>query len=176
MRIKTMKIKPMKKLFMLGAIMFGLNLLSGSGLEAGLPAPDFTLPDENDTLHTLSDYLGHRVVVYFYPKDDTPGCTKEACSIRDSFSRFGENHIVVLGISYDDAPSHRKFKEKYKIPFSLLTDADKSVSKLYDANGIFFPSRKTFLIDETGKLIKIYDKVDVTTHAGDVLEAFSEGN
>ena len=154
--------------------MFGFNLLSASDLEVGNLAPDFTLPDENDSLHTLSDYRGQRVVVYFYPKDDPPGCTKEAYVIRDSFGLFDENDIVVLGISYDDAESHRDFKLKHGIPFHLLTDTEKSVSKLYGTKGFFFPSRKTFLIDKDGKLIKIYDKVDVVSHARDVLKDLLE--
>ncbi|NQU68043.1 MAG: peroxiredoxin [Candidatus Marinimicrobia bacterium] len=164
----------MKKFLILGAIVFGFNLLSASDLVVGNLAPDFTLPDENDSLHTLSDYRGQRVVVYFYPKDDTPRCTKEACGIRDSYGLFDENDIVVLGISYDDAESHQDFILKHGIPFHLLTDTDKSVSKLYGTKGFFFPSRKTFLIDKDGKLIKIYDKVDVVSHARDVLKDFSE--
>ena len=156
----------------LGLIIFSIACSASPGLQIGMTAPDFTLPDENDSLHTLSDYYGQKVVVYFYPKDDTPGCTKEACGIRDSYKGFEENNIVVLGISYDNAKSHREFKLKHGIPFSSLTDSEKSVSKLYGANGFFFPSRKTFLIDETGKLIKIYDKVEVTTHAKEILSTF----
>lgn len=159
----------------MGIMILSFACSAGPELQLGTTVPDFTLPDENDSLHTLSDYIGQRIVVYFYPKDDTPGCTKEACGIRDSYKGFEENNIVVLGISYDDADSHRKFKLKHGIPFSLLTDSDKTVSKLYDAGGFFFPSRKTFLIDEHGKLIKIYEKVDVTTHAGDILDTFLQG-
>jgi peroxiredoxin Q/BCP len=134
------------------------------------------MPDENGQIHTLSEYRGQRVVVYFYPKDDTPGCTKEACGIRDNYSDFTDNQIVVFGVSYDNASSHRKFKKKFDIPFHLLTDIDKSVSKAYGSDGIFFPSRKTYLISEDGTILKIYDKVDVLNHADDILRSFSESN
>lgn len=140
----------------------------------GDPAPDFSLLDENGKTHTLSNYRGQKVVVYFYPKDDTPGCTKEACGIRDTYSLFENNNIVVFGISYDNAASHRKFKKKFEIPFHLLTDEDKSVSKSYGADGMFFPSRKTYLIGEDGTLVKIYDKVNVLNHAVDILQFYSE--
>jgi len=125
----------------------------------GDPAPDFSLPDENGQMHSLSQYRGRKVVVYFYPKDNTPGCTKEACGIRDEYSSFQDNQIVVFGVSYDNASSHRKFKKKFEIPFHLLTDKDKSVSKSYGADGIFFP---------------IYDKVNVLDHAEDILRSFAE--
>ena len=142
----------------------------------GDPAPDFSLPDENGKMHSLSQYRGQKIVVYFYPKDDTPGCTKEACGIRDEFSSFVDNQIVVFGISYDNASSHRKFKKKFDLPFHLLSDEDKSVSKLYGADGTFFPSRKTYLIDEDGKLLKIYDKVNVLNHAEDILRTFAKND
>ncbi len=127
-------------------------------------------------MHSLSHYRGQKIVVYFYPKDDTPGCTKEACGIRDEFSSFVDNQIVVFGISYDNASSHRKFKKKFDIPFHLLSDENKSVSKLYGADGTFFPSRKTYLIDEDGKLLKIYDKVNVLNHAEDILRTFAKND
>jgi len=145
-------------------------------ISVGDPAPDFSLPDENGKIHSLSQYRGQKVVVYFYPKDDTPGCTKEACGIRDEFSSFEDNQIVVFGVSYDNASSHRKFKKKFDIPFHLLSDEDKSVSRLYGADGMFFPSRKTYLIDENGDLFKIYDKVNVLIHAKDILRSFAESD
>jgi peroxiredoxin Q/BCP len=128
--------------------------------------------DQDGKAHSLSEYRGQQVVVYFYPKDDTPGCTKEACSIRDDFEQFTKNGIKVFGVSYDDKQSHKKFAEKYDIPFSLLSDSDKSVSKAYGAGGIFFPSRKTYLINAAGILIKIYENVDVTTHGAQILADF----
>jgi peroxiredoxin Q/BCP len=145
-------------------------------ISVGEPAPEFSLSDENGKMHSLSQYRGQKIVVYFYPKDDTPGCTKEACGIRDEFSSFVDNQIVVFGISYDNASSHRKFKKKFDIPFHLLSDENKSVSKLYGADGTFFPSRKTYLIDEDGKLLKIYDKVNVLNHAEDILRTFAKND
>ncbi len=153
--------------------MFNLTVMSSTDLELGTMAPDFSLPDENNTIHTLSEYRGQKVVVYFYPKDDTPGCTKEACGIRDSYDGFKAKNIIVFGISYDNGTSHRKFIKKHNLPFHLLTDADKAVSNAYGAKGIFFPSRKTFLIDEEGRLIKIYNIVDVLNHASSILQAYS---
>lgn len=145
-------------------------------ISVGDPAPEFSLSDENGKMHSLSQYRGQKIVVYFYPKDDTPGCTKEACGIRDEFSSFVDNQIVVFGVSYDNASSHRKFKKKFDLPFHLLSDEDKSVSKLYGADGTFFPSRKTYLIDEDGKLLKIYDKVNVLNHAEDILRTFAKND
>ncbi|MBT3228376.1 MAG: peroxiredoxin [Candidatus Marinimicrobia bacterium] len=142
------------------------------GASVGEAAPDFNMLDQDGKAHSLSEYRGQQVVVYFYPKDDTPGCTKEACSIRDDFEQFTKNGIKVFGVSYDDKQSHKKFAEKYDIPFSLLSDSDKSVSKAYGAGGIFFPSRKTYLINAAGILIKIYENVDVTTHGAQILADF----
>lgn len=98
-------------------------------LKEGDLAPDFELPDQNGDLHKLSDYRGKKVVLYFYPKDDTPGCTKEACSFRDSFGDFRKHGIVVLGVSKDSEKSHALFQEKYSLPFSLLSDTDTKVSQ-----------------------------------------------
>lgn len=155
---------------------FTIGFLWGKSIPIAIgdPAPDFSLPDENGQMHSLALYRGQKVVVYFYPKDNTPGCTKEACGIRDKYSSFEDNQIVVFGVSYDNASSHRKFKKKFEIPFHLLTDGDKSVSKLYGADGMFFPSRKTYLISEDGTLLKIYDKVNVLNHAEDILRSFAE--
>ena len=166
----------MLKFYTLSLFIIGFVWGKSSPISIGDSAPDFSMPDENGQIHTLSEYRGQRVVVYFYPKDDTPGCTKEACGIRDNYSDFTDNQIVVFGVSYDNASSHRKFKKKFDIPFHLLTDIDKSVSKAYGSDGIFFPSRKTYLISEDGTILKIYDKVDVLNHADDILRSFSESN
>ncbi len=166
----------MLKFYTLSLFIIGFLWGKSSPISIGDSAPDFSMPDENGQIHTLSEYRGQRVVVYFYPKDDTPGCTKEACGIRDNYSDFTDNQIVVFGVSYDNASSHRKFKKKFDIPFHLLTDIDKSVSKAYGSDGIFFPSRKTYLISEDGTILKIYDKVDVLNHADDILRSFSESN
>lgn len=151
-------------------------------LNAGNIAPDFTVKDENGEDVKLSDLRGQKVVLYFYPKDDTPGCTKEACSLRDNFSALTDENIKVLGVSTDNEKSHQKFIAKYELPFTLLADTDHAVADLYESygekkfmgktyNGVL---RKTFLIDETGKIKKIFDKVKVEEHAGEVLQAFRE--
>lgn len=146
-------------------------------LQEGSLAPDFELPDQEEVLHKLSDYRGKKVVLYFYPKDDTPGCTKEACSFRDSFGDFRKNGMVVLGISKDSAASHAKFQEKYSLPFPLLSDTDTEVIKTYDAWGLkkymgkeyMGIMRVTYVIDEEGKILKTYENVKPQDHAQEIL-------
>ena len=163
------------KIFILSIIMISCNLFSDEVyLNEGQLAPDFTLFDQDGTPHTLSLYKGKKVVIYFYPKDDTPGCTKEACSIRDSYDDFTNQDIEVFGISYDNSKTHQQFIQKYKLPFNLLSDSDKLVSQLYGTKGAFFPVRKTFLIDEYGKIVKIYDQVSVLDHGNDILRDFNK--
>jgi len=164
----------MKFLFIIGVALVGFIFGKDTLRKVGDPAPDFTLKDQDGKEHTLSEYRGQRVVVYFYPKDDTPGCTKEACGIRDQFEDFSKAHIQVLGISYDSVESHKKFQEKYHLPFTLLADTDKTVAKRYGADGLVFASRKTFLINEKGVIMKIYPKVSVTEHATEILKDFSD--
>ncbi len=140
-------------------------------------APDFTLPDQNNTSHSLSDYRGQWVLVYFYPKDDTPGCTTEACGIRDTFPRFDQSNIKVFGISTDTVASHKKFADKYQLPFTLLADTDKEVVKLYGAYGektlfgkkITGTKRVSFLVNPDGRIAKIYTSVKPSEHANQVL-------
>lgn len=140
-------------------------------------APDFTLSDQDNTEHTLSLYHGTWVLLYFYPKDDTPGCTTEACSVRDNLPHFEASQAVVLGISADTAQSHKKFAEKFELPFPLLADTDHAVCTAYGVWGekmlfgrnIFGIQRTSFLIDPQGKIAKIYPKVDPEEHADDVL-------
>ena len=149
-------------------------------LELNTPAPNFELSDQNGELHKLSDYLGKRVVLYFYPKDDTPGCTAEACSFRDNYSVFKQNDIVILGVSADSAKSHAKFQEKYELPFTLLSDIDHKVSEDYGVWGLkkymgreyYGINRTTFLIGEEGNLVKIYEKVKPAEHAQEIMERF----
>jgi len=148
---------------------FAFTLGGRGAVQTGDLAPDFSLLDQAGVSQKLSTYRGSKVVVYFYPKDDTPGCTKEACSIRDDYALFEQNGIKVLGVSYDAPQSHLLFAEKYKLPFTLLSDTDKAVSKLYGTNGLFFSSRKTFLIDEQGIIRKIYEHVTVTGHGAEIL-------
>ena len=151
-------------------------------LQAGDDAPDFTAKDQTGADVKLSDFRGQRVVLYFYPKDDTPGCTKQACSLRDGFSTFERENIVVLGVSMDDENSHRKFISKYELPFTLLADTDHAVADAYGSYGeknfagknYMGVMRKTFLIDGQGKIKRIFDKVKVDEHADEVLRAFAE--
>jgi peroxiredoxin Q/BCP len=169
----------MKRVAFPALIVVGVIMLFSKGIELkpGDIAPDFVLTDESGVEHRLSDYRGKPVVVYFYPKDDTPGCTKEACAFRDDNPLFEELGVRVFGISYDTPESHRRFKAKYDIPFTLLSDSDKSVAKSYGAAGLIFPKRVTFIIDENGKISKVYEKVSVTTHSREILDFLrAEGN
>lgn len=146
-----------------------------NSLTEGDLAPDFTLPDQGEVNHTLSDYRGQKVLVYFYPKDDTPGCTKEACGLRDAFADYQAANIAILGISYDTPESHRAFIAKHQLPFTLLSDAKKEVAGLYGTKGIYpLAMRRSFLLDEEGRIIKIIVDVDVTSHSQDVLRFFRE--
>ena len=147
-------------------------------LQIGDAAPDFTLPDQNGASVSLSGFRGQRVVIYFYPKDDTPGCTKEACNFRDQWSAFEQHGIVVLGISKDGAGSHSKFISKYSLPFTLLSDAEPCpVAASYDSYGLkkfmgreyMGMMRHTFVVDSEGKLEKIYLKVKAETMADTIL-------
>jgi thioredoxin-dependent peroxiredoxin len=148
----------------------------------GTAAPVFTTKNaEGDTVR-LKDFRGQKVVLYFYPKDDTPGCTKEACSFRDAFSEFKKRGIKVLGVSPDNEASHRKFAEKYELPFTLLTDTDHAIADAYSVYGqkkfmgrtYMGVNRTTFLIDENGKIKKVFAKVKPDEHAREVLEAFED--
>ena len=151
-------------------------------LKEGDAAPDFTLKNEAGEEVTLSALRGRKIALYFYPKDDTPGCTKQACSLRDGFTELTDAGIEVFGISMDNEAKHQKFIAKYDLPFSLLIDENHTIADRYGAygekkfmgktyNGIL---RKTFLIDESGKVKKVFDKVKVSEHAGEILESFKE--
>ncbi len=146
-------------------------------LKQSQAAPAFSLPDQSGQAHALKDYLGQWVLIYFYPKDDTPGCTTEACSLRDNFPKFKKLQAVVLGISVDTVKSHQKFVTKYQLPFTLLADEDKTVVKKYgvwqkkkfmgrEYMGIV---RNSFLINPKGKIAKIYEGVKPAEHADKVL-------
>ena len=146
--------------------------------KVGLMAPDFSLPDEDGKMHKLSDYKGKWVLLYFYPKDDTPGCTVEACMIRDQFQDFKKIKAVVLGVSKDSVASHRKFVDAYKLPFTLLSDEDKKVIKKYGVWGeknmmgrkYMGVKRTSFLIGSDGKIKKVYQNVKPPIHASEVLK------
>ena len=132
-------------------------------------APDFALLDQNGTEQSLSAQRGHYTLVYFYPKDDTPGCTTEACTIAEMYKDFQSNSVTVFGISADDTESHKKFAEKYNLPFTLLSDPTKATIKAYEADGMLFSKRISYLIDENGMVAKAYEKVDPAHHGAEIL-------
>ncbi|MCX8024501.1 MAG: thioredoxin-dependent thiol peroxidase [Thermanaerothrix sp.] len=151
-------------------------------LDVNMPAPDFTLPDETGTPRSLREFRGKPVVLYFYPKDDTPGCTKEACSFRDDYQVYSEAGVVILGVSPDSPASHARFKQKYNLPFTLLSDEDHQVCRLYgvwgkkkfmgrEYEGVL---RTTFLIDENGLIKKIFPNVKPEGHSAEVLAALRD--
>ncbi|MBP6888532.1 MAG: thioredoxin-dependent thiol peroxidase [Candidatus Pacebacteria bacterium] len=146
-------------------------------ITTGTKAPDFSLQDQNGETHTVEQYKGKKILLYFYPKDDTPGCTTEACSFRDNYEELQKAGLVVLGVSKDTVKSHKKFAEKYELPFPLLADEDTSVCQAYDVwklkkfmgreyMGI---ERMSFLIDEEGKIAKVYEEVKPKEHTQEVL-------
>lgn len=147
-------------------------------LKEGDRAPSFSLTDQNGKIHELEDYKGQKIILYFYPKDETPGCTKEACAFRDLFEEYKKRNIKVLGISKDSEKSHKNFKEKHNLPFDLLTDEKREVLEKYGAltkknlyGKIFMGiQRITFVIDEEGKIIKIYPKVKPEEHAEQIIQ------
>jgi peroxiredoxin Q/BCP len=147
-------------------------------LKAGDRAPDFTaLSDAGNTL-SLNDFRGKKVILYFYPKDNTPGCTQEACDFRDSIARFSKKDVVVLGVSPDSVESHTKFKAKFELPFPLLADEDHKIAEAYGAWGeksmygkkYMGIIRSTFVIDEKGKIAEVYEKVKVDGHVDQLLD------
>ncbi len=151
-------------------------------ISAGIPAPDFMLPDENGTQRRLSDYRGQTVILYFYPKDDTTGCTAEACNFRDDYSAYVEAGVTILGVSPDSTKSHVKFKKKYELPFPLLADENHAVCELYGVwgekhlmghtyDGVL---RTTFLIDPNGKIKKVFEKVRPSQHSAEMLAVIKE--
>jgi peroxiredoxin Q/BCP len=150
-------------------------------LPEGIPAPDFELPDDTNTPRKLSDFRGKNIVLYFYPNDDTPGCTKEACNFRDDYSAYQKADVVILGVSPNDVKSHGKFKKKYGLPFPLLADLGHKVCDLY---GVWGPKkfmgkeydgvlRTTFLIDATGNIVRVFEKVRPAEHSEEVLSALA---
>ena len=151
-------------------------------VKEGSTAPAFKTTNTNGDSISLKDLRGQKVVLYFYPKDDTPGCTKEACSFRDAYSKFKKRGITILGVSPDSEKSHQKFTTKYELPFTLLADTDHSIADAYGVYGekkfmgrtYMGIHRTTFLIDEKGKIKKVFEKVKPEDHADEVLGAFSE--
>ena len=148
-------------------------------LSAGIPAPDFELLDDTNVPRKLSDFRGKNVILYFYPEDDTPGCTKEACNFRDDYSAYENAGVAILGVSPDTVASHVKFKKKFQLPFPLLADVGHKVCDLY---GVWGPKkfigkeyegvlRTTFLIDENGNIVKVFEKVRPSEHSAELLSA-----
>ncbi len=140
-------------------------------LAVGTDAPAFTAKDTNGKTVSLSNLAGKTVVLYFYPKDDTPGCTKQACSFRDAMSEYQNKGVVVLGVSADDEASHQQFTQKYNLNFPLLVDAEKTLIKAYDVDGGGYAKRVTYIIDGNGKIIHVDSSVNTSSHASDVLAA-----
>ncbi|MEH2046758.1 peroxiredoxin [Nostoc sp.] len=140
-------------------------------LAVGTDAPAFTAKDTNGNTVSLSDLRGKTVVLYFYPKDDTPGCTKQACSFRDAQSQYQGKDIVILGVSADDEVSHQAFTQKYNLNFPLLADSDKSLIKAFDVDGGGYAKRVTYVIDPNGKITHVDANVNTTNHASDILAA-----
>ena len=147
-------------------------------IEVGQQAPDFKLSDENGKIHQLSDYQGKYVLLYFYPKDDTPGCTTEACNFRDDYSNYNNANVIILGVSPDSPQSHAKFKNKYNLPFTLLADEAHQVCELFgvwgrkksfgkEYEGVH---RTTYLINPDGRIQKVYEKVSPANHSTSVLD------
>ncbi len=146
-------------------------------ISAGIPAPEFEMLDDTNTLRKLSDFRGKNVILYFYPKDDTPGCTKEACNFRDDYSAYDQEGVVILGVSPDSVKSHVKFKEKFQLQFPLLADEGHQVCDLY---GVWGPKkfmgkeyegvlRTTFVIDGDGVIKRVYENVRPAEHSAELL-------
>ena len=140
-------------------------------LAVGTDAPAFSVKDTNGNTVSLSDFAGKTVVLYFYPKDDTPGCTKQACSFRDASADYQGKDVVVLGVSADNQASHQQFTEKYNLNFPLLADTEKTMIKAYDVDGGGYAKRVTYIIDGNGKIIHVDSAVNTSSHASDVLAA-----
>ncbi|TLU82971.1 MAG: thioredoxin-dependent thiol peroxidase [Chlorobium sp.] len=147
-------------------------------LEAGVPAPSFTAKDQDGKTVSLEEYRGKKVLLYFYPKDDTPGCTAEACAFRDNLPKFSISGVDVLGVSVDDEGKHRKFADKFQLPFRLVADTEKSIVEAYGVWGLkkfmgreyMGTNRVTYLIDEQGVIEKVWPKVKPAQHAEEVLD------
>ena len=164
--------------FILGLSLVSLvlytSVVSGSDLNEGDLAPNFNLQDQNGEWHSLEDYKGQYVVLFFYPKDGTPGCTTEACSFRDNIFEFQSLDTQILGVSLDDVDSHQEFSEKYSLPYPILADVNQNCADDYGVLGKFMmmtiAKRQSFIIDPQGKILKRYSKVDPDSHTSEVIE------
>lgn len=164
--------------FLLSFLAPGLLVVASEQLAMGEPAPEFELPDQNGQLHSLEDYRDQWVVLYFYPKDETPGCTTEACAFRDNIFAFKEINAQILGVSLDDVESHQKFAEHHGLPFPLLADSDGQTAEAYGVKtkmfGMTVAKRQTFLIAPDGTISKHYTKVKPADHSIQVLADLKE--
>jgi thioredoxin-dependent peroxiredoxin len=140
-------------------------------LAVGTQAPDFNVKDTNGNAVTLAGLAGKKIVMYFYPKDDTPGCTKQACSFRDNYATYQDKGIVILGVSKDSESDHQAFTKKFDLPFPLLADINGEIIAAYDVDGGGYAKRVTYAIDETGKIVHVDSSVKTDTHANDILKA-----
>jgi len=160
-------------LLVLLSMAFSSHVLAEDPIMEGSEAPSFNLQDQNGVSHTLDEYRGQWLAIYFYPKDDTPGCTTEACNFRDNIYAFKAIDAAVVGISVDDVASHKEFSEKYKLPFTILADPDGNTAKAYgvlkDYKLMKLASRQSFLVDPEGIIAKHYSDVDPDTHTEEVL-------
>lgn len=163
---------------LLSAIAIASVAFAAEQFEIGQPAPEFELFDQTGQLHSLEDYRDQWVVLYFYPKDDTPGCTTEACQFRDNIFAFKKANAQILGVSFDDVESHKKFAEHYNLPFPLLADVQGLAADAYGVRtrmlGMQVAKRETFLIDPKGNLAKHYEDVEPKTHSAEVLSDLAE--
>jgi len=152
-------------------LVFASTAILADQVGVGEPAPDFELVDQNGQLHSIEDYRGKWVALYFYPKDDTPGCTTEACEFRDNIFAFREANCQILGVSFDDTDSHKEFAEKYSLPFPLLADTAGDAADAYGVKmfGMNVAKRQTFLIDPDGNIAIHYGKVDPEKHSAEIL-------
>jgi peroxiredoxin Q/BCP len=164
--------------FSIALLLFGVAAMASESLVIGEPAPEFELSDQDGQLHSLEDYRDQWVVLYFYPKDDTPGCTTEACEFRDNIFAFKALNAQILGVSLDDVESHQKFSEKFGLPFPLLADVDGRAADAYGVKtkmiGFTVAKRQTFIIDPDGNLARRYEKVKPATHSDEVLADLKE--
>lgn len=160
-----------KKLLRKLSCLISIVTCSQATLHVGQQAPDFSLVDDSGNIRTLASCKGKKVALVFYPQDGSPYCTKQAKSIKEHFKDLTDQNIVVLGLSADSTEKHKKFKEKYQLPFDLLT-APKKILKAYGVTGFFLNKRVTFLIDEHGKIVCIIDDVDIQKHAQQILDGF----
>ena len=163
----------MKKIYLLLTLIFSNPILAGNSW-VGKAAPDFDIPDQNGIFHTLKDYHGKWLVLYFYPKDDTPGCTTEAKNFTSDYKAFKKLDAVIVGASLDTIESHKEFAEKYNIPFTLLADKDEILSTAYGVVKniplMHYAKRQTFIINPQGIIVKFYEDVTASTHAQEVLQ------